>query len=52
LLQASRNTPPDTRNHHTPPVASRETDPKSSDSSIPSRLIKVLGLPVPFPASA
>jgi hypothetical protein len=31
-----------------PPVASRETHPKSSDSEIPHRLIKVLGLPVPF----
>jgi hypothetical protein len=35
-----------------PPVASRETHPKSSDSEIPRRLIKVLGLPVPFPTSA
>jgi SRSO17 transposase len=52
LVQAIRNTPRSTRTHHTPPVASRETNPKSSDSSIPSRLIKVLGLPVPFPTSA
>jgi hypothetical protein len=35
-----------------PLVASRETHPKSSDSEIPRRLIKVLGLPVPFPTSA
>jgi hypothetical protein len=35
-----------------PPVASRETHPKSSGSEIPHRLIKVLGLPVPFPTSA
>jgi hypothetical protein len=35
-----------------PPVASRETHPKSSDSEIPRRLIEVLGLPVPFPTSA
>jgi hypothetical protein len=35
-----------------PPVASRETHPKSSDGEIPYRLIKVLGLPVPFPTSA
>jgi hypothetical protein len=35
-----------------PPVASSETHPKSSDGEIPYRLIKVLGLPVPFPTSA
>jgi hypothetical protein len=36
----------------TPPVACRDMHPKSSDSKIPYRLIKVLGLPVPFPTSA
>jgi hypothetical protein len=41
-----------TRLTRAPPVASRETHPKSSDSEIPHRLIKVLGLPVPFPTSA
>jgi hypothetical protein len=35
-----------------PPVASRETHPKISDGKIPYRLIKVLGLPVPFPTIA
>jgi hypothetical protein len=35
-----------------PPVASRETHPKSSDGEIPYRLIKLLGLPVSFPTSA
>jgi hypothetical protein len=40
---------PDSRS---PPVASRETHPKMSNSKIPRCLIKVLGLPVPFPTSA
>jgi hypothetical protein len=35
-----------------PPVASHEMHPKISDGKIPYRLIKVLGLPVPFPTSA
>jgi hypothetical protein len=35
-----------------PPVASCETHPKISDSKIFYRLIKVLGLPVPFMTSA
>jgi hypothetical protein len=52
LLQAIRHTPQGTRNHRTPPVASREMYPKSSNSRIPHRLIKVLGLPVPFSTSA
>jgi hypothetical protein len=52
LVQAIRHTPRDTRTHHTLPVASRETHPKLSNSKIPRRLIKVLGLPVPFPTSA
>jgi hypothetical protein len=34
-----------------PPVASRETHPKSSGSEIPHRLIKVLGLLISFPTS-
>jgi hypothetical protein len=37
---------------HAPLVASRETHPKMSNSKIPHRAIKVLGLPVPFPTSA
>jgi hypothetical protein len=44
--------PGGTRTHRTPPVASREMHPKMSNSKIPRRLIKVLGLPVPFPTSA
>jgi hypothetical protein len=32
LVQAIRHTPRGTRTHHTPPVAIRETHPKSSDS--------------------
>jgi hypothetical protein len=35
-----------------PLVASCEMHPKISDGKIPYRLIKVLGLPVSFPASA
>jgi hypothetical protein len=35
-----------------PPVVSREMHPKISDGKIPYRLIKVLGLSVPFPTSA
>jgi hypothetical protein len=35
-----------------PLVTSRETHPKISDGEIPYRLIKVLGLPVPFLTSA
>jgi hypothetical protein len=38
--------------HNRPPVASREAHPKMSNSKIPHRVIKVLGLPVPFPTSA
>jgi hypothetical protein len=51
LVQAIRYTPRGTRTHHAPPVASRETHPKSSNSKIPHRVIKVLGLPYPFPTS-
>jgi hypothetical protein len=52
LVQAIRYTPRGTRTHHTPPVASRETHPKMSNSKIPHRVIKVLGLPVSFMTSA
>jgi hypothetical protein len=52
LVQAIWRTPRGTQTHHTPPVASRETHPKMSNSKIPRRLIKALGLPVPFPTSA
>jgi hypothetical protein len=48
LVQAIWYTPRGTRTHRTPLVASRETHPKMSNSKIPRRLIKVLGLPVPF----
>jgi hypothetical protein len=51
LVQAIRYTPRGTRTHHAPPVASRETHPKMSNSNIPHCVIKVLGLPVPFPTS-
>jgi hypothetical protein len=44
LVQAIRHTPRGIRTHRTPPVASRETHPKMSNSKIPHRLIKVLGL--------
>jgi hypothetical protein len=48
LVQAIRHTPRGTRTHHTPPVDSRETHPKMSNSKIPRRLIKVLGFgPIP-----
>jgi hypothetical protein len=52
LVQAIRYTPRGTRTHHAPSVASRETHPKMSNSKIPHRVIKVLGLPVPFSTSA
>jgi hypothetical protein len=52
LVQAIRYTPRGTRTHHAPPVASCETHPKMSNSKIPHRVIKVLGLPVPFPIRA
>jgi hypothetical protein len=52
LVQAIRYTPRGTRTHHAPPVAGRETHPKMSNSKIPHRLIKILGLPVPFQTSA
>jgi hypothetical protein len=51
LVQAIRYTPRGTRTHHAPPVASREMHPKISNSKIPHRVIKVLGLPYPFPTS-
>jgi hypothetical protein len=44
--------PRGTLTHRTPLVASRETYPKNSNGRIPRRLIKVLGLPVPFQTSA
>jgi hypothetical protein len=49
LVQVIRYTPRGTRTHHAPPVASRETHPKMSNSKIPQRVIKVLGLSGPFP---
>jgi hypothetical protein len=52
LVQAIWYTLRGTRTHHAPPVASRETHPKMSNSKIPHRVIKVLGLPVPFLTSA
>jgi hypothetical protein len=52
LVQAIRYTLWGTRTRHAPPVASRKTHTKMSNSKIPHRLIKVLGLPVPFPTSA
>jgi hypothetical protein len=52
LVQAIRYTPRGTRTHHEPQVASRETHPNMSNSKIPHCVIKVLGLPVPFPTSA
>jgi hypothetical protein len=52
LVQAIQNTPRGTQTHHTPLVASREKHPNMSNSKIPRRLIKVLGLPVPIPTSA
>jgi hypothetical protein len=51
-MQAIRHTPRGTRTHHAPLVASRETHLKMSNSKIPDRVIKVLGLPVPFSTSA
>jgi hypothetical protein len=51
-VQAIWHTPRGTLTHHTPPVASRETHPKMSNSKIPCRLFKAQGLPVPFPTSA
>jgi hypothetical protein len=41
LVQAIRHTQRGTRNHRTPPVASRETDPKMSNSKIPHHLLTV-----------
>jgi hypothetical protein len=52
LVQAIWHTPRGTQSHHAPPVASRETHPKMSNSKIPHCVIKVLGLPVTFPTSA
>jgi hypothetical protein len=52
LVPTIRYTPRGTQTHHAPPVASRETHPKMSNSKIPHRVIKVLGLPVLFPTSA
>jgi hypothetical protein len=52
LVQAIWHTPQGTQIHHAPPVASRETHPKMSNIKIPHHVIKVLGLPVPFPTSA
>jgi hypothetical protein len=52
LVQAIWHTPQGTQTHHAPPVASRETHPKMSNSKIPPRVIKVLGLLVPLPTSA
>jgi hypothetical protein len=52
LVQAIRYTPRGTRTHHAPLVASRETHPKMSNSKIRHCVVKVLGLPVPFPTSA
>jgi hypothetical protein len=52
LVQAIWHTPQGTQTHHAPPVPSCETHPKISNSKIPHRVIKVLGLPVPFPTSA
>jgi hypothetical protein len=51
LVQAIWNTPQGTQNHHAPPLASHETHPNMSNSKIPHRVIKVLGLPYPFPTS-
>jgi hypothetical protein len=51
FVQAIRHTPRGTWSHHAPLVASRETHPKISNSKIPHRVIKVLGLPYPFPTS-
>jgi hypothetical protein len=52
LVQAIWHTLQGTQTHHAPLVASRETHPKMSNSKIPHRVIKVLGLPIPFPTSA
>jgi hypothetical protein len=52
FVQAIRYTPRGTWTRHAPPVASRGTHPKMSNSKIPHRVIKVLGLPVPFPTTA
>jgi hypothetical protein len=52
LVQAIWHNPRDTETHHAPPVASREMHPRMSNSKIPHRVIKVLGLPVPFLISA
>jgi hypothetical protein len=52
LVQAIWYTPLGSWAHHAPLVASRETHPKMSNSKIPHRIIKVLGLPVPFLTSA
>jgi hypothetical protein len=51
LVQAIRHTPRGTRSHHAPPIAIRETHPKISNSKSPHRVIKLLGLPYPFPTS-
>jgi hypothetical protein len=51
LVQAIWYTPRGTRTHLAPPVASRGTHPKISNSKIPHRVIKVLSLPYPFPTS-
>jgi hypothetical protein len=52
LVEAIWHTPRGTQNYHAPPVASCEMHPKMSNSKIPHRTIKVLGLPVLFPTSA
>jgi hypothetical protein len=52
LVQAIWHTPRGIQTHHAPPVASREMHPKMSNSKISHRVIKVLGLPVPFRTSA